>query len=80
MVTHRAQVDAAGNPMRDSNVRFIKAEHAGVFAMEKRAEWGAEVPDDVGPAFLNVRPCVDTPSMQEVFSNHSKGGVLGFRS
>ena len=40
-----AQVDADGKPTRDAKGNFIKGKPMGVTVMEKRAGWGASVPE-----------------------------------
>ena len=48
MVQYAAKLDAAGNPEKDANGRFIKTDAiAGYGVMEKRAGWGTEYPDNV---------------------------------
>jgi cytochrome P460 len=48
MVNYKAKLNAAGEPEKDANGRFIKTEEiAGIAVMEKRAGWGAEYPDDL---------------------------------
>jgi plastocyanin len=47
MVQYKAQVDPAGNPVKDDKGRFVKGEVAGYAAMEKQAGWGAEYAEDV---------------------------------
>jgi Cytochrome P460 len=48
MVNYKAKLNAAGEPEKDANGRFIKTDElAGIAVMEKRAGWGAEYPDDV---------------------------------
>jgi hypothetical protein len=48
MVQYAAKLDAAGNPEKDGNGRFIKTDTiAGYGVMEKRAGWGTEYPDNV---------------------------------
>jgi hypothetical protein len=47
MVNFKAKLNAAGEPEKDANGRFIKDELAGYAVMEKRAGWGAEYGDDV---------------------------------
>src|SRR5262249_54368307 len=43
MVNYKAKLDAAGQPEKDANGRFIKTEEvAGIAVMEKRTGWGAE--------------------------------------
>lgn len=42
LVQYKAQLDAAGNPRKDGNGRFIKGDVAGYAVMEKRTGWGAE--------------------------------------
>ena len=46
VVQYNTQNDAAGNPVKDANGRFIKTDIRGYTAMEKRAGWGAEYPAD----------------------------------
>jgi hypothetical protein len=46
-VAFSAQLDAQGNPVKDSNGRFIKTTNIGGYrVMEKRAGWGAEYPEE----------------------------------
>jgi plastocyanin len=47
LVQYKAQVDAAGNTVKDANGRFIKGDLVGITVMEKRTGWGAEYPDDI---------------------------------
>jgi hypothetical protein len=47
MVNYKAKLDDAGQPVKDGNGRFIKAELAGIVVMEKRAGWGAEYPPEM---------------------------------
>jgi len=49
MLRYNAALDAAGNPRRDADGRFIKAELAGYSVMEKQRGRGAEHP----PALRN---------------------------
>jgi plastocyanin len=44
LVQYKAQVDAAGAPMRASNGRFVKGDVIAFTVMEKRAGWGTEYP------------------------------------
>ena len=45
MAIFGAQVDADGKPTRDAKGNFIKGKPVGVTVMEKRAGWGASVPE-----------------------------------
>jgi hypothetical protein len=47
MLNFKAKLNAAGEPEKDANGRFIKDELAAYVVMEKRAGWGAEYADDV---------------------------------
>src|SRR5437899_149279 len=47
LVQFKAQVDAAGNPVKDANGRFMKGDLVGVTVMEKRTGWGTEYPEDI---------------------------------
>lgn len=47
LVQYKAKLDAAGEPEKDANGRFIKGELVGYTVMEKRSGWGTEYPDDV---------------------------------
>ena len=44
MLRYNAELDAAGNPVRDADGRFVKAALAGYSVMEKQRGWGAEHP------------------------------------
>jgi plastocyanin len=44
LVQYKAQVDAAGTPVKDARGRFLKGDLIGFTVMEKRAGWGAEYP------------------------------------
>jgi plastocyanin len=43
-VQFKAQVDAAGNPIKGPNGRFVKGDLVAYGVMEKRAGWGTEYP------------------------------------
>jgi hypothetical protein len=48
MVIHKAKLNAAGEPEKDANGRFIKTDEiAGIAVMEKRMGWGMEYPADL---------------------------------
>jgi hypothetical protein len=48
MVNYKAKLNAAGEPEKDANGRFIKTDEiAGILVMEKRMGWGAEYPADM---------------------------------
>jgi hypothetical protein len=47
LVQYAAKLDAAGNPEKDANGRFIKTNIIAYTVMEKRTGWGAEYPDNV---------------------------------
>ncbi len=47
LVQYRAQLDAQGNPVKGPDGRFVKGELAGYTVMEKRAGWGADVPEEI---------------------------------
>jgi hypothetical protein len=47
LVQFKAVLNAAGEPEKDANGRFIKGELIGYTVMEKRSGWGTEYPDDV---------------------------------
>ena len=47
MVQYKAVLNAAGEPEKDANGRFIKGDLVGYAVMEKRTGWGTEYPDDV---------------------------------
>ena len=46
LVQWSVQQDEKGNPLKDSNGRFIKKEIIGHTVMEKRSGWGADYPAD----------------------------------
>ena len=47
LIQYKAQVDGAGNPVKDTNGRFVKGDLVGFTVMEKRTGWGTEYPDDI---------------------------------
>lgn len=47
LVQFKAKLDAAGNPEKDANGRFIKGDLIGYAIMEKQAGWGASIPEDI---------------------------------
>jgi plastocyanin len=47
LVQYKAQVDGAGNPIKDANGRFVKGDLVGITVMEKRTGWGTEYPEDI---------------------------------
>jgi plastocyanin len=44
LVQYKAQVDAAGAPIKDARGRFVRGDLVAFTVMEKRAGWGAEYP------------------------------------
>ena len=44
LIQYKAQVDAAGNPIKDAKGRFVKGDLVAHTVMEKRAGWGTEYP------------------------------------
>src|SRR5262249_51795044 len=47
LVQYKAQVDAAGNPVKDAKGRFVKGDLVAHTVMEKRAGWGTEYPAEL---------------------------------
>jgi hypothetical protein len=47
LVQYKAKLDAAGNPEKDANGRFIKGDLIAYTVMEKRDGWGKEYGDDI---------------------------------
>ncbi len=47
LVQYKAQVDAAGVPVKDAKGRFVKGDLIALTVMEKRAGWGAEYPAEL---------------------------------
>jgi len=47
LVQYKAQVDAAGMPVKDAKGRFVKGDIIAFTVMEKRAGWGAEYPAEL---------------------------------
>lgn len=45
LAAYAARLDAAGVPVRDANGRYIKDRLVAVNSMQKRAGWGADVPE-----------------------------------
>ncbi len=44
LIQYKAQVDAAGTPIKDAKGRFVKGDLIAHAVMEKRAGWGTEYP------------------------------------
>lgn len=44
LVQYKARTDAAGNPVKDANGRFVKGDLIAYTVMEKRTGWGTEYP------------------------------------
>jgi hypothetical protein len=77
MVNFKAKLNAAGEPEKDANGRFIKTnEIAGIAVMEKRAGWGTEYSDDVRngeweyQAFRADRSVNDKANLKGCFTCH----------
>jgi Cytochrome P460 len=47
LVQYKAKLDAAGNPEKDANGRFIKTDLLAYTVMEKRKGWGAEYDEKI---------------------------------
>jgi len=47
LAAYAAKVDAAGVPLKDANGRFIKDRLVAVNSMQKKAGWGADIPEPV---------------------------------
>ena len=47
LVQYKAQLDAAGAPLKDANGRFQKGDLVAYTVMEKRDGWGTEYKDDI---------------------------------
>ena len=47
LIQYKAQVDAQGNPLKDTQGRFLKGDLLGFAVMEKRQGWGAEYPEAI---------------------------------
>jgi plastocyanin len=61
MEINAAQLDDKGAPVKDAKGRFVKGKPIGVTVMEKRAGWGAAVPEAWrnGKANANIKACFD---------------------
>src|SRR4029078_6797631 len=47
LVQYKAVLNAAGDPEKDANGRFMKGDLIGYAVMEKRTGWGTEYPDEI---------------------------------
>ena len=76
LVQYRAKLDAAGNPEKDGNGRFIKGDLIGYTVMEKRSGWGTEYPDDIRngeweyQAFTAARAVNEKANLKNCFVCH----------
>ncbi len=76
LVQYKAKLDAAGNPEKDANGRFIKGELIAYTVMEKRDGWGAEYADDIRngeweyQAFKADKSVNDKANLKNCFTCH----------
>ena len=76
LVQYRAKLNAAGEPEKDANGRFIKGELVGYTVMEKREGWGTEYPDDIRngeweyQAFKADKTVNDKANLKNCFTCH----------
>jgi hypothetical protein len=76
LVQYRAKLDAAGNPEKDGNGRFIKGDLIGYTVMEKRSGWGTEYADDIRngeseyQAFTAARAVNEKANLKNCFVCH----------
>jgi hypothetical protein len=76
LVQYRAKLDAAGNPEKDTNGRFIKGDLIGYTVMEKRSGWGTEYPDNIRngeweyQAFTAARAVNEKANLKNCFVCH----------
>jgi hypothetical protein len=47
LAAYAAQADAAGAPLKDANGRFTKGNLLAVNVMQKKAGWGADIPEAI---------------------------------
>ena len=47
LAAYKAQTDAAGNPVKGANGRFVKSDLVAINVMEKRKGWGTEYAQDI---------------------------------
>lgn len=76
LVQFKARLDAAGEPEKDANGRFVKGDLIGYTVMEKRTGWGSEYPDDIRngeweyQAFKADRTVNDKANLKNCFTCH----------
>jgi hypothetical protein len=76
LVQYKAKLDAAGNPEKDGNGRFLKGELLGYTVMEKRTGWGMEYADDIRngeweyQAFTAARAVNEKANLKNCFVCH----------
>ena len=77
MVNFKAKLNAAGEPEKDANGRFIKTDEiVGIAVMEKRTGWGAEYGDDIRngeweyQAFKADKTVNDKANLKSCFTCH----------
>jgi Cytochrome P460 len=56
MVQYKAQVDAHGNPIKDTTGRFLKGDLVGFAIMEKRQGWGPSTRRTFETVTGSIRP------------------------
>ena len=69
LVQYKAKLDAAGQPEKDADGRFIKGDLIGYTVMEKRTGWGGEYADDVPQRRVGV------PGLQGGQDGQRQGGA-----
>jgi hypothetical protein len=84
VVQYNVQLDPAGNPVKDANGRFIKTDIRGFTAMEKRAGWGTEYPENIRngeweyQSFTADRMPNTTAKLEACFTCHKKQEKVDF--
>lgn len=84
VVQYNVQLDAQGNPVKDANGRFIKTDIRGYTAMEKRAGWGTEYPENIRngeweyQTFTANRAPNTTADLNACFTCHKKQDKMDF--
>jgi hypothetical protein len=84
LARYNVQLDARGNPVKDQNGRFVKAELKAFRVMEKRTGWGSEYPASKRDgeweyqAFLADGRVDERVNLDSCFQCHKNGDSVNF--
>lgn len=84
LAAYKAQTDAAGNPAKGANGRFVKGDLVAINVMEKRKGWGTEYAPDIRngeweyQSFMPDKKVNDKANLRACFQCHKPHEKLDF--